>query len=102
MIETATYLLVIFGVIALFCIGITLYSLNERFDSHRFLVLRKMNELEHDIQNLKMRVNKTDILVSSTTSFSESTRENLDLLTTELGYKVVNKGKQIEKVVNEI
>lgn len=87
--------------LAIVTLGVQLYKLNNRFDGYRLSTDHRINRLEDMAGKLNIKTDKHSILISSATSFSESTKENLDLLTTELGYKVVNKGKQIEKVVDE-
>lgn len=88
--------------VAIVFLGVQLYKLTNRLKDYCYSMDNKLYNLKDKIGELNIKETKQDILISSTTSFSESTRENLDLLISELGYKVVNKGKQIEKVINEI
>ncbi len=87
--------------VAIIFLGVQLYKLTNRFDGYRLSINHRTDRLEDMVGKLNIKTDKHSILISSTTSFSESTQENLDLLNAELGYRVVNKGKQIEKVLDE-
>lgn len=94
-------IIILFCIITIVVLGSELYKLNSRFDGYRLSIDSRVSRLQDMIGSLNIKTDKHGILINSAQSFSESTRENLDLLTIELGYTVVNKGKQIEKVLDE-
>ena len=98
MIESA----ILFCLIIIAILGGTLYKLIDRFDSYRLLTGNKIERLEDMIGSLNIKTDKHGLWINSAQSFSQGTQENLNLLTAELGYQIINKGKQIEKVVNDV